>query len=182
MKCVLLSGSPRKDGNTNVLLNLLQSKIGGTIIRLSDQKISYCYSCWKCIPTKQCILVDDFTKYIEHELRNADVIIIASPVYFNNVTSQTKTFIDRTWSLRGKLNNKIGGAIAVGRKYGNESALTAITSSFLKHNMIVSNRGIAGIAFEKDDILKDKESLRAIDAMAQRIKELYAMIEDNVHT
>jgi len=63
--------------------------------------------------------------------------VLGSPVYFNNVSSILKAFIDRTWCLRGKLRNKIGAAIVVGRGYGMDSAITAINAFFLKHEIIV---------------------------------------------
>ncbi|RLE30760.1 flavodoxin family protein, partial [Candidatus Acetothermia bacterium] len=62
------------------------------------------------------------------KLLAADALILATPVFFNNVTSTLKAFMDRTWCLRGKLRNKIGGAIAVGRRYGIEAALEAINA------------------------------------------------------
>ena len=61
-------------------------------------------------------------------LFESDVIVLGSPVYFNNVSAQMKAFMDRTWCIRGRLRNKIGGAIAVGRRYGIESAITAINA------------------------------------------------------
>ena len=82
------------------------------------------------------------SKIIIPQLLESDGIVIGSPVYFNNVSAQAKAFIDRTWCIRGKLRNKIGGAIVVGRRYGAESAITAINAFFLKHEMIPANRGV----------------------------------------
>jgi len=65
------------------------------------------------------------------KLLKADAIVIGSPVYFNSVPAQTKAFIDRTWCIRGRLRNKTGGAIVVGRRCGIESAITAINAFFL---------------------------------------------------
>ena len=63
-----------------------------------------------------------------------------------------KAFMDRTWCIKGKLRNKIGGAIVVGRRYGIESAITAINAFFLKHEMTPANRGVCGIAFEEGEL------------------------------
>ena len=88
------------------------------------------------------------------------------------MTSNLKAFIDRTWSIRGKLKNKIGAAVVVGRKYGAEGAIMAINSFFLKHEMIIANRGISGIAFEPGEIKNDLESVKAASKLGTRILEL----------
>jgi len=83
-----------------------------------------------------------------------------------------KAFMDRTWCIRGRLRNKIGGAIVVGKRYGIESAITAINAFFLKHEMIPANRGVCGIAFEEGEIQNDQEAINAARELGHRIKEL----------
>ena len=102
----------------------------------------------------------------------ADAMIIGTPVYFNNVSAQLKSFMDRTWSIRGKLKNKIGAAVVVGRRYGAEGAVAAINSFLLKHDMIIANRGITGVAYEAGGIKDDRESIEAAATLASRILEL----------
>lgn len=143
MKILHISGSPRAQGNTTYLLDELQCLVGGEIVRLSDYQIGPCTGCWACVNIGKCHIDDEMTTNISPSLLTADVIVLASPVFFNNVTAQMKLFIDRTWPLRGRLNNQIGGAIVVGRRYGSESAITAINAFFLKHEMIPANRGIS---------------------------------------
>ena len=172
MNILHISGSPRLHGNTTYLLHELQSLVGGEIIHLADHQISPCTGCWACVKSGQCNIADEMTISISPRLLDADVIVLASPVFFNNVTAQMKLFIDRTWPLRGQLNNKTGGAIVVGRRYGSESAITAINAFFLKHEMIPANRGISGIAYEAQSIKKDAEALAAVKKLAVRLEEL----------
>jgi multimeric flavodoxin WrbA len=119
---------------------------------------------------------DDMTKVLIPILLKADVIVLGSPVYFNNVSAQLKAFMDRTWCLRGKLKNKIGGAIVVGRRDGIESAIVAINSFFLKHEMIPANRGVYGLAFKEEEIKEDKEAIELIKSLGDRIKELVGIL------
>ena len=105
-------------------------------------------------------------------LLRSDGIVMGSPVYFNNVTAQLKAFMDRTWCMREKLRNKIGGAVVVGRRYGLENAITAINAFFLKHEIIPANRGVCGIGFDEGEITKDKEAIRSAKKLGERIKEL----------
>jgi len=172
MKVLYVSGSGRKNGNTAFLLNNLQEKLGGTILHLADFSMNHCMGCWSCRSTGFCRHDDDMENEIVSELLFADVVVLGSPVYFNNVSSIMKTFMDRTWPLRGKLNNKIGGAIVIGRGYGSESAITAMNSFFLKHDMIPANRGISGEAFVAGEIVQDQRAINDIEKLAKRIKDL----------
>ncbi len=106
------------------------------------------------------------------KLIQADGIVLASPVFFNNVTGQTKVFMDRTWCIRGRLSNKVGGAVAVGRRFGIEGAIEARNAYFLKHGMMMANRGVSGFAFERDDILRDKPAVSDAAQLGERLVEL----------
>jgi len=172
MNIVYISGSPRKKSNTDYLLKYLQSLIGGQFIKLTDCKIEPCKSCWACEKSCICMIDDDMTNILTPILLKADVIVLGSPVYFNNVSAQLKIFMDRTWCIRGKLKNKIGGAIVVGRRDGIESAIVAINSFFLKHEMIPANRGVYGLAFKEEEIKESKETIELIKRLRDRIKEL----------
>ncbi len=175
MRIVYVSGSPRKNSNTDYLLKSVLSVASGRFVKLSDYRIEPCNSCRTCQKLGKCVIDDDMSNVILPMLLKADAIVLGSPVYFNNVSAQTKAFMDRTWCVRGQLRNKIGGAVVVGRRYGIESAITAINSFFLKHEMIPANRGVCGIAFEEGEIIKDREAIEAAKKLGERIKELGKM-------
>ena len=172
MRILYVSGSPREQSNTDYLLQRLLSATGGDFMKLSNYRIEHCKSCWACLQGSTCSIKDDMTEIIMPKLLKSDAIVLGTPVFFNNVSATLKAFIDRTWCSRGKLKNKIGGSVVVGRKYGAESAITAINAFFLKHEMIVANRGVCGIAFHKEDIVHDVEAIKATQKLAERIKEL----------
>ena len=125
MRVLYISGSPRVDSNTDRLLRVAQTVTGGRFIKLVDHSIEPCRACWSCRESGFCVVDDDMTNVIIPLLLESDAIILGSPVFFNNVSAQLKAFIDRTWCIRGRRRNKIGGAIVVGRRYGAESAITA---------------------------------------------------------
>lgn len=174
MSILYISGSPRKHSNTDDLLHLLRDRLDGEFFKLTDYDVKPCSSCWACRKKDACVIDDDMTSLLIPKLLDAEGIVLGSPVYFNNVTAQMKAFIDRTWCLRGKLTNKVGAAVVVGRRYGAESAITAIHAFFLKHEMVVAHRGISGIAFEPGEIAEDAESIQAAVRLAARIAELRA--------
>jgi multimeric flavodoxin WrbA len=104
-KIVILKGSPRKKGNSNILAESLAkgAKDSNTEVEeffLQDMDIKPCNACDVCIknPEKGCIINDDMQK-IYPSLRSADSIVIASPIYWFNMSAQTKIFIDRLYGL-----------------------------------------------------------------------------------
>ena len=176
MNVVYISGSPRKKSNTDYLLHRVMDITGGELIKLSDYTIKPCVSCRECMEGGVCIIDDDMKNIVMPRILTADAIVIGTPVYFNNVTAQLKAFMDRTWSIRGRLRNKIGAAVVVGRRYGAEGAITAVNSFLLKHDMIVANRGVSGEAFEVGEITGDYESIKAASELGDRILELAAAL------
>ena len=180
MRIVYISGSPRKMSNTDYLLMWMLSETAGEFIKISDYWIEPCRSCWKCLRVGRCIIDDDMSNELMSRLLGADAIILGSPVYFNNVSAQLKAFIDRTWCLKGKLRNKIGGAVVVGRNDGAEGAITAIHAFFLKHDMIPANRGVHGYAYAKHEIEEDPEAMESVKKLSARILELGNVIKPSL--
>lgn len=176
MKIIYISGSPRKNSNTEYLLKILKSKIDGELFKLSDYRIESCHACMDCRGKGKCVQNDDMGKIIIPKLLESDVIILGTPVYFNNVSSQMKAFMDRTRCLLGCLQNKIGGCVVVGRKYGAEGAIAAINALFLKHNMIPANRGISGKAFYEGEIEKKPDAIKDAEKLMDRIIELSKIV------
>ena len=165
-----------------ILLNLIIEKfeklnVNVEKIKLCKLNIGPCIECKRCLEKGICCLDDDITSIVLPKLISADIIIVASPVHFNNVTSYTKMLIDRTWSIRGKLKNKIGGAVVIGRGYGFESALEAIRIWMLKHGMILGHPGLQATGFEKGEVLKDKRALNDMSNFVNRLYELALLVK-----
>lgn len=101
MKILGIVGSPRKNGNTDILVEtaLLAAKnddIEVEKIYLSDYAFKGCIGCEGCRETFKCVIKDEMDKIYE-KLDESDAIILGSPTYFYNVTSLTKAFIDRLY-------------------------------------------------------------------------------------
>jgi multimeric flavodoxin WrbA len=106
MKVLGLFGSPRRGGNTDILLEEAlkgAEKEGAEIERLylSDLKMTPCRECHGCDETGNCIILDEMQK-IYPKLLEADVIILASPIFFYGVTAWAKILIDRSQALWAK--------------------------------------------------------------------------------
>jgi len=103
MKVLALSGSPRKQGNTETLLRavLKGAEAGGgevELIRLCDLRIQPCIGCGGCDKTGKCVLEDDMQE-LYPKILAAQRVILASPIYFYGITAQAKAFVDRCQAL-----------------------------------------------------------------------------------
>jgi multimeric flavodoxin WrbA len=99
MKVLGIIGSPRKNGNTDILVSQILKGVesGGEVgekIYLDDFQIKACKACLGCQNTGDCIIKDDF-HIILNKIKRAHRIIIGSPIYGGTVTAQTKLLIDR---------------------------------------------------------------------------------------
>jgi len=97
---LVISASPRKGGNSDTLCDefIRGAKDKGhrtEKIFLKDRKINYCMGCGVCNSTHRCVQKDDMQEILEKMVK-ADVIVMATPVYFYSMNAQMKTFIDRT--------------------------------------------------------------------------------------
>jgi len=110
-KVLILAASPRKGGNSDLLCE--QFTVGATEaghqverIFLRDKRINYCTACGACQRNGgQCIQQDDMTEVLDKMIR-ANVIVLATPVYFYAMTGQMKTLIDRTYARYTEITHK----------------------------------------------------------------------------
>jgi multimeric flavodoxin WrbA len=100
--CVL--GSPRENGNSATIANrfcITAESLGAQVKTFALNKLKYC-GCQGCMTCKtkkdRCVLEDDLTEVLD-AVRETDVLVLASPVYYWDVSSQLKAFIDRTFSF-----------------------------------------------------------------------------------
>lgn len=169
IKILGIVGSPRSGGNTEILVNealkaAAEEGAAAELLRLCDKEIKPCDGCRSCRKTKECRINDDF-KPIFDKMVEADGIIIASPVYFSSATPQVKALIDRAGYLsiaRGRVfENKVGGALVVARRAGQNFTLAELLFFFLHQGMIVPGSSYWNVAFgrEPGEVLKDEEGV-----------------------
>ena len=135
MKILAINGSPRK-GNTDFILNatLENSKEKVEIINLRDKKINFCRGGDNCCPVNlKCHIKDDMPE-IYAKLEQADIIILASPAYFSNVTARMKNFMDRCnpYWFNKKLKGKKAFLIGVGGNEKSVKEMLGIMRTFLR--------------------------------------------------
>ncbi|MDW7683704.1 MAG: flavodoxin family protein [Bacillota bacterium] len=102
MKILAVSGSPKKGGNLDKTVKAVAEASGldYEMINLSRYKVNPCLGCLKCVEDNHCVQKDDYSDILEEKLKNADALIIAGYPTFASTDARTKTFCERTYSLR----------------------------------------------------------------------------------
>ena len=109
-KVLILSGSPRKGGNSDVLCDefakgALESGNEVEKIRVAEKKIGCCRGCYACKRSGVCVQKDDMAEILQ-KMIDADVLVLASPVYFYSIAAQLKALLDRTVARWLEVKNK----------------------------------------------------------------------------
>ena len=146
MKITAISFSPRKEGNTDVLLEEVlrgarQEGAQTELVRVSEKTIEPCRGCMACWKTGECPIDDDM-KDLGDRMIEADGIVFGTPIYFYGMTAQAKTVIDRSIALGRpvqKLANKVGGVVAVAGSLGLVDALKDLYFYFVVAQMLPAN-------------------------------------------
>lgn len=169
MKALAINGSARKDGNTKIMIDFVMDElrkegIETEVIQLSGKKIHGCTACKGCFGNKdkQCVVKDDVNPIIS-KMAEADAIILASPVYFANMTAEMKALIDRAGyvSLANDrmLKRKVGAAIAVARRAGAVYTFDGLNHFFFINGMVVPGATYWNNGFGREigEAMNDKE-------------------------
>lgn len=109
-KVLILSGSPRKDGNSDCLCKEFAkgaAESGNVVetVRVAEKEIGYCRACYACKNGGVCAIKDDMAEILQ-KMIDADVIALVSPVYFYSIDAQLKALIDRTVARWTEVKNK----------------------------------------------------------------------------
>jgi multimeric flavodoxin WrbA len=182
MKVVAFNGSPRRKGNTAILINevfkiLVEADIETEMIQLGNKQIHGCTACGKCkeIQNGKCHIKNDHLNYCIEKMVEADGIIIGSPVYFADVTPEVKALIDVagyvTRANGHQLKRKVGASLIAVRRGGALHAFETINNFFLINQMIVPGSSYWNFAIgrEPGDVLNDVEGMQTIKTLAENM-------------
>jgi multimeric flavodoxin WrbA len=189
MKVVGFNGSPRKDGNTAFLLNKVLEAVAAEgieteFVQVGGERIRGCTSCYKCMENKdkKCVIKDDILNDCLSKMLEADGIVMGSPSYFSNVTSEMKALIDRSgfvsFANDRPFARKVGAAVAVHRRGGGVNVFDSINHMFLMSRMIVpgSTYWNFGVGMDKGDVADDSEAMENMADLGETIAWLIKKI------
>jgi multimeric flavodoxin WrbA len=182
MKVVAFNGSARKDGNTAILIREVFAEldtegIETEMIQLAGKTIRGCTACGKCFENKnqRCAIDNDYANECIEKMLEADGIILASPTYFADVTSEIKALIDRAGYVSranpDMLKRKVGAAVVAVRRAGSIHTFDSINHFFLISQMIVpgSSYWNLGIGRAIGDVEQDKEGMETMRTLGRNM-------------
>lgn len=189
MKVIGINGSARKDGNTAILINkvfdeLNKEGIKTEMIQFSEQIIEPCKACWACGGQKNCVHSKDLFRVIFEKLKEADGILLGSPVYSANVSANMQAFLERAAVVcdmnPNLLTQKTGAAVATARRGGALQAIDTMNHFFLNHDMYVVGSTYWNMAYGQmpGDVEKDQEGLKNMSNLGRNMAKLLRVLNN----
>ncbi|MCX7781309.1 MAG: flavodoxin family protein [Negativicutes bacterium] len=190
MKVLGINGSPRKDGNTAILIKtvfaeLEKQGIKTELIQLAGRPVRGCMACYGCFQNKdgQCVLKNDIVNECIAKIKEADGVILGSPTYFTGVTAEMKALIDRVGFV-ARANDymfkyKVGAAVMAVRRGGAIHAFDTM-NHFLHYNqMFMVGATYWNMVYGRDigEVEKDEEGMNNMRALGENMAWLLKKIK-----
>jgi multimeric flavodoxin WrbA len=184
MRVIAVVGSPRKGGNTDILVDNIiagarEQKARVHKFHLQGMDIRPCTACNRCRKHSDapCVIKDDLTKKVHPILRAADAVIIGTPIYFFTMSAQTKIFMDRCYALGGPQGSRLKGKrVAIAMAYAGDDALDSGALNAYRAFQDTCNwvgAELVGIVHghgeAKGDIAKNKKLLSAAKELGREL-------------
>ena len=183
MKVLLINGSPRPDGNTKIALDEMtrvfkEQGIETEVMQVGNKAIRGCIACGACAKAGKCVFDDDVNKAAAI-LREADGLVIASPVYYASANGTLISFLDRLFqSAKFDKTMKVGASVAVARRGGCSATFDELNKYFTICGMPVASsqywNSVHGLM--KGEALKDEEGLQTMRTLAANMAFLIKSI------
>jgi multimeric flavodoxin WrbA len=189
MKVVAFNGSPRREGNTKILIDtvfsvLEKEGIETEMIQLGNKLVHGCTACGKCKENQngKCHIKNDHLNYCIEKMVEADGILIGSPVYFADVTTEVKALIDVAgYVIRANnhlLRRKVGAGVIAVRRGGALPTFDTLNNFFLINQMVVPGSSYWNFAFGRNpgEVLEDEEGMQTMNTLAENMAWLLKKI------
>lgn len=182
MKVVLISGSPKPNGNTALLMQecakVIEDRgVEAEVVSFAGMKIESCIACGKCSKTGECGLNDGLNDVIA-KIRAAEGLIVGTPVYFGTARGDVMCALQRIGYVSRNsdkyLTGKVGGPIAVARRGGQTLTLQEMLMFFLINDMIVPGSSYWNMVFGRlpGEALNDEEGMATVRHFAENVANL----------
>ena len=183
MKVVMINGSPREGGNTALALAEMQkvfdkNGIETEIFNIGREPITGCMSCGGCVKLGRCV-TDDIVNRISEALKDAEGLVIGSPVYYASANGTLVSLLDRLfYSNHTDLTMKVGAAIAVARRGGCSSTFDELNKYFTIAGMPVASSQYWNMVYgqRRGEVAQDGEGMRTMRVLAENMTFLMRSI------
>lgn len=182
MKVVAFNGSARRGGNTSAMLKAAMAPLEAAgieteLVELGGKKLHGCIACYKCFENKdfRCAVDNDFMNECIERMHEADGILLGSPTYYANISTEMKALIDRAGLVArandNSLRRKVGAGVVVARRGGAVHAFSSLNHFFFINEMVVPGADYwnMGFGLEKGDVLKDEEAMNTMRILGENM-------------
>ncbi len=182
MKVVAFNGSPRGNGNTAILLETVLAELDASgietrLVQMGPNVLQGCTGCYRCLQNldKHCAKTDDALNDYVDLMLEADGILLGTPTYFTDLTTNMKSLIDRAGFVsraNGRmLRRKVGAGVVAVRRAGAIHAFDTLNHFFLISEMMVpgSIYWNIGIGLQPGDVSGDLEGLETMKALGRNM-------------
>lgn len=192
MRVLGISGSPRRKGNTDFLIHtalgvLTEEGIDTEFVSLADRPVKPCTACGGCFKSEtiQCVQDDPAFEGMLEKFAAADGVLIGSPVYFGSATPQTMSLLDRVGYVARRhpelLRRKVGAAVVVARRAGQNFTFAQLNYFFLISEMIVPGSNYWNVAFGRaqGEVVNDTEGMETVRTLARNMAWLMKRLKNS---
>jgi multimeric flavodoxin WrbA len=190
MKVIAINGSPHKEGNTFHALNMVGDELKAAgiefeIIHIGNKPIHGCMACNKCAVNKdeKCSQKTDIVNDCIQQMKEADGILIASPVYYSGIAGTMKCFLDRTFYVAGTNGNlfrhKVGAALVAVRRSGGSATLDSMNHYITYSEMVVATSSYWNIIHGRSagEVEMDAEGKQIMQTLGRNMAWILKMKE-----
>jgi multimeric flavodoxin WrbA len=190
MKVIAINGSPHKEGNTFHALNmvgteLLAAGIEFEIIHIGHKEIHGCMACNNCSKNRdeKCSQIPDIVNDCIQKMKEADGILIGSPVYYSGIAGTMKCFLDRVFYVAGSNGNlfrhKVGAALVAVRRSGGSATLDSMNHYLTYSEMILATSSYWNIIHGRSpgEVEDDAEGVQIMQTLGRNMAWLLKMKE-----
>ena len=185
-KVIIINGSPRDDqcigtAIAEMLPVFKEEGIETEVINIGTKAIHGCIACQSCAKTGKCVFDDDLVNETAAKFRDADGLIVGSPVYFSSPNGSIISFLDRLfYSTRFSKHMKVGAAIVSARRGGTTATFDVLNKYFSISGMPIATgtywNSVHG--FKAEDVKKDLEGLQTLRNLARNMSFMIKAIAD----
>jgi multimeric flavodoxin WrbA len=190
MKTVAINGSPNKEGNTYLAIQMVAAElekegIETEIIHVGNKTIRGCIACGQCAKNRneQCVLLgDDVNEYIQ-KMKAADGILLGSPVHYAAMAGTMKSFLDRAFYVSGSngglMRHKVGAAVVAVRRSGGMTTFNELNNYLHYSEMLIPNSNYWNVIHgaKAGEVSRDDEGVQIMSVLGKNMAWLMKLVE-----
>lgn len=190
MRVIAFNGSPNKKGNTYMAINRLSQELESKgieveIINVGSETIHGCMACGACgrNSNEKCLIGNDIVNDCIQKIKNADGVILGSPVYYGGISGTMKCFMDRVCFVcsanGGLLSHKVGTSVVALRRSGATTTFDQLNKYLMISEMVVASSSYWNNAHGTDpgEAIQDDEGMNTMKVAGQNMAWILQLIE-----